>query len=201
MFEKLTLGMNREQGHKKLIEHFGCKVGVEIGVREAYFSKWLTEGTALEQVFGIDWASCGNAVHLQHMYPTKYQFITANSLEAHTAFEDSYFDYIHVDDNHSYEHVVQELPLWWPKLKSGGIFSGDDFMNCVDVQEGAFGVQQAVTEFAQKNQFQFYLIGLDETDFGKMNEYGNAMGEQRTRHFTGLPSTFVEPPQWFIVKA
>lgn len=200
MFEKLTIGMDRKQGHKKLIEYFNCHVGCELGVRQAEFSKWLVTNTQLEKVYGVDIIHWDEAVHLQHMFPTKYQFHIMNSLEAPKLFDDGYLDYLHIDDCHSYEHLVQELPLWWPKVKKGGVFSGDDFMNCTDGCEGPFGVQQAVTEFSKTNNLQFYVIGLDETNFDKINEYGNHRGEQRTRHFSGLTSDFVEAPQWFIIK-
>jgi hypothetical protein len=37
--------------------------------------------------------------------------------------------FVHIDGNHSYESVIQDMDAWWPKLKSGGLFSGDDYGN------------------------------------------------------------------------
>lgn len=51
-------------------------------------------------------------------------------------------DFVFIDANHSYDFVKQDLELWYPKVKEGGLVSGHDWqMN---------GVVQAVQEFAGK---------------------------------------------------
>ncbi|KAA8371353.1 MULTISPECIES: class I SAM-dependent methyltransferase [Leuconostoc] len=32
-----------------------------------------------------------------------------------------------MDANHSYKHVMQDIEIWLPKVKSGGYFAGHDF--------------------------------------------------------------------------
>ena len=48
--------------------------------------------------------------------------------EALSLFPDEYFDFIYID---GYAHTGQDngktLTDWWPKLKKGGVFSGDDY--------------------------------------------------------------------------
>lgn len=49
------------------------------------------------------------------------------SVEAAPLFPDGHFDCVYIDGNHCMEAVTQDLTAWWPKLKSGGLFSGHDF--------------------------------------------------------------------------
>jgi tRNA(Arg) A34 adenosine deaminase TadA len=78
-------------------------------------------------------------------------------------FAEESLDFIYIDANHKYEFVLQDLKLWFPKLRKGGIFAGHDFlkMNWNDDNNssknrsiyngntyiGEFGVNPAVEEF------------------------------------------------------
>ena len=42
-------------------------------------------------------------------------------------FPKAYFDYIYLDDNHSYEHVIQEITKYDAILKPGGVIGGDNY--------------------------------------------------------------------------
>ena len=39
-----------------------------------------------------------------------------------------------VSDYYSYQGVMQDLRLWWPKMKIGGIFAGHDYMTIADMR-------------------------------------------------------------------
>lgn len=50
-------------------------------------------------------------------------------------------DLLYIDGCHNYESVVQDIQLWEPKVKAGGIIAGDDY-------GGDFiGVKKAVDQF------------------------------------------------------
>ena len=49
------------------------------------------------------------------------------SIEAAKKVEDSSLDFVFIDANHHYEHVVQDMIAWYPKVRSGGLFSGHDY--------------------------------------------------------------------------
>jgi len=64
------------------------------------------------------------------------------SHEASLVFADAFFDFVFIDANHAYEYVKQDMGLWWPKLKDGGLFCGHD----TDLA----GPKRAIREFAQE---------------------------------------------------
>lgn len=41
-------------------------------------------------------------------------------------FNDSYFDWIYIDGNHSYEFVLADLRMCMTKIRSGWVIAGDD---------------------------------------------------------------------------
>jgi len=58
-------------------------------------------------------------------------------------FENNSIDCIHIDGDHSYNGVKNDLELYWNKIKSGGHIINDDYhWN---------GVKKAVIEFMEKN--------------------------------------------------
>lgn len=66
-------------------------------------------------------------------------------------FKENSLDFVYIDANHSYEACKQDIDLWWPKVRIGGIFSGHDYKNT-----DRFGVKRAVDEFADKYEQKLY---------------------------------------------
>jgi predicted O-methyltransferase YrrM len=48
--------------------------------------------------------------------------------EAYKLFEDESIDFLFIDADHSFEAVKKDLKLWYPKVKTGGIIAGHDYM-------------------------------------------------------------------------
>lgn len=80
------------------------------------------------------------------------------SLEAASAFEDGYFDWIYLDADHSYEAIRDDLEAWLPKVKAKGFIAGDDY-----AVEGGWwgdGVLRAVDEIVSTNRAdQLFVTG------------------------------------------
>lgn len=53
-------------------------------------------------------------------------------------------DFIYIDAGHEYEEVIAEMRAFWPLLRSGGIFVGDDY------HAGSPGVVRAFEEFCNE---------------------------------------------------
>lgn len=77
---------------------------------------------------------------------SEVKILHSYSVTAAQNFTDEYFDWVYLDSNHSYETVKQDLQVWWPKIKSGGLFLGHDWVTPNSFVP-FFGVIRAVTEF------------------------------------------------------
>ena len=177
---------------KDLNNNYPLGIGVEVGVFKGETSKYILEnwnGT----LYMIDiWRglsenkyedSTNNSLH-----PTAYKetidniaghedrgiMIRAASKEASRLFQNESLDWIWIDANHAYDYVKEDIELWWPKLKKGGLFSGHDYINMdwyndpkfapngkdkyiysdTGYYHGVFGVVPAVDEFASKHGYQ-----------------------------------------------
>ena len=99
--------------------------------------------------------------------------IRASSEVASNIFEDKSLDFVYIDANHAYDFVVQDIELWYPKVKDGGFFCGHDYINMDWYNDpnfaengkdkhiwwddthynGKFGVNPAVDEFCEKYNY------------------------------------------------
>jgi hypothetical protein len=53
--------------------------------------------------------------------------VRAKSLEAVGRFADHTFDWLYIDALHTEKALLDDLRAWWPKLRPGGLFTGDDY--------------------------------------------------------------------------
>jgi predicted O-methyltransferase YrrM len=192
---------SRFETFPRLIREMGLKKGVEVGLREGFHSYHLLENTMLEYLWGIDidYAEC--ARQRLFKFGDRHLGMQARSPGIASAFEDGTFDFIHIDADHSYEGVKRDLDAWWPKLRSGGLFSGDDYtpVEC-NYGEGKYGVVQAVNEFVAKHGLALRITGLDSTDPEAIAAHSNEMGRRIDCMFRGEPYEPYDITNWYIVK-
>tara|TARA_R110000868_G_scaffold140124_2_gene355437 strand:+ start:1125 stop:1706 length:582 start_codon:yes stop_codon:yes gene_type:complete len=65
--------------------------------------------------------------------------IKLSTREAYKLFADASLDFVFIDADHSYEGVLEDIQLWHPKVKTGGVLAGHDY--------DWTGVKQAVIDF------------------------------------------------------
>ena len=178
-----------------LLTQIGAKRGVEIGVFKGQWSKELLQqwdGT----LYMIDpWRPLGEEYqdasnHKNHMDAYERAMESIRGFEDRAfmlrglgeqlveIFADDSLDYVYIDGNHAYDWVKQDMELWWPKLKKGGLFAGHDYLRMdwtynpaldpINQKDkhiwsndgtdaplqyaGLFGVNPAVDEFCEANQ-------------------------------------------------
>lgn len=141
-----------------IIQRYGLRVGVEIGVSMGGHSESILKTTDVEKLYSIDpWVpnpsfNLGSRAHdyevLVHRvksrlgkYGDRSVVIRAFSYDVASLFNDESLDFVFVDGDHHYEAVKQDLEMWYSKVKSGGIVGGDDYST------GWPGVPKAVNEF------------------------------------------------------
>jgi predicted O-methyltransferase YrrM len=128
---------------------------LEIGVMQGRNAYNLYNAFNIDKLYLVDqWFKKWESYDYPHMLDVAMQtfekfegkddviIIRTNSLKF-DLFQDSQFDYIYLDSNHSYEHVQQELPKYWKYLKKGGMFCGDNIEQA--------GMRKALDEFCESN--------------------------------------------------
>lgn len=163
--------MNRVQ----MIESFRLTgIGVEVGVLRGEFSYSILDRSRLF-LFLIDpykhlenYKDAENGSDLDHqenkkemlkhisIFNGRFYLFEKQSLDVVNLFEDESLDFVYLDGDHSYEYVKKELPLWYSKIKVGGILSGHDYVN-----NSWIGVKKAVDEFSKKHNLTINLSGED----------------------------------------
>ena len=158
--------------------------GAEIGVQNGLYSKILLDNWKGSCLFSIDaWkhfpkddyidkANCEDEQHLDLYADTTLKLRKfgersiiwrMTSEEAAKIMPDKTLDFCYIDADHSYDGVIQDLELWIPKIKSGGIICGHDFITDGEYYDekgnlvGVFGVEKAVSEYSEKNNWKLHI--------------------------------------------
>lgn len=184
--------VNFERGEivEKLLKDYPGGKGAEIGTFQGAFSKYILEGwngtlymidvwNSMDDYIDIsNHANFDNKVYLDAMNSIKGMedrgiMIRCTSEKSAEMFPDNSLDFVYIDANHSYDYVVQDLNLWYPKVKSGGLVMGHDYLDINWYTDpnflengkdkhifgtvgymGIFGVNPAVDEFCSKNGYE-----------------------------------------------
>jgi hypothetical protein len=144
-------------------------VGIELGIAEGEFSERVLNKYSVKHWYGVDaWSGSRNHDTAEYIktlrrlekYRDRNTLLRMNFSEALLLFPNNYFDIIYVD---GYAHTGQEqgrtLDEWYPKLKSGGIFSGDDY----SPSRWPLNVNMVET-FALRNHLEVNVIECGEKD-------------------------------------
>ncbi|MBA7700981.1 hypothetical protein ES703_109707 [subsurface metagenome] len=66
-------------------------------------------------------------------------------------------DFVYIDGNHAYEYVKNDILLYYPKVKKGGVFGGHDYYNAPPARE----VKKAVDEWVAENNLKLFTGNCD----------------------------------------
>ncbi len=84
------------------------------------------------------------------MYPA-VKIVQEYSDKAAAQFPDGFFDFVYLDADHAYAAVDADIKAWWPKVRSGGVLGGHDYVKAVvGAARTRVGVIQAVTELQHR---------------------------------------------------
>lgn len=157
--------------------------GVEIGVCKATFSVEVLSKWGGERYFAIDpwrefpketYIDLANRPQVEQEYTfriakdrlaefgERVEIIRATSVEAAPSFADETLDFVYIDGQHHYEAVSEDIALWYPKVKPGGLLCGHDYLDGF-VDNAVFGVRRAVDEFVTREGLS--LVVSLEKDF------------------------------------
>lgn len=187
---------------KELINFFQEKNvlgrGVEIGVYKGEHSKAILETYSgqlhlVDPWMTLDTSEYDDLINLEDRdinllecisnlkdYSNRYIIHKDRSTSIAPLFENNFFDFIYIDANHKYDFVKADLNAWYPKVRTGGIIAGHDYikadysnLNTLEPNGkdkvvyygdkndrlGLFGVNPAVDEFCMQHNY-----SLNKTD-------------------------------------
>lgn len=125
-------------------------VGVEVGVQRAESLCTILQSCEnVLKIYGVDnWQPYVEEIHEDKFYitqedsewaklvayhnikwsgyETKVEIIEKESTIAVNDFGDDFFDFIFLDSYNNMAQCFRDLDLWYPKLKTGGLFCGHD---------------------------------------------------------------------------
>lgn len=149
-------------------------IGAEIGVDTGQLTRRFLELEHFLMFYAVDpWCDWAHSRYQYEAVAEKLQMYDRCAIHRMTAQDfaeiipDNYFDFIYID---CYAHTGQDdggvLEAMWPKLKPGGLFSGDDY----DPKRWPKTVA-AVDKFAARHdrRIQLHSPVLD-ADAGKMDQ-------------------------------
>lgn len=184
---------------KRYCTHATC---VEVGVFKADLSASILDNTACRKLYCVDpWRKFDDDVYPDAInsnsqaefdkiykgvverlapYGERQAVLRMTSVDAAATFEDESIDFVFIDGNHEYKAVMDDFRAWYPKLKRGGFFCGDDVFStnladhdadgnitCVHSRKpdgsplswGKYGTYKALLDFQKEQPFQFQLAG------------------------------------------
>ena len=118
----------------ELIDHYGCQVGAEVGVDYGDNSYLLLKYSEIGRLYSIDqwrgkWSFRKSEAEAKlQRFDYRSKIIQEPSRLASERFEDQSLDFVYIDADHRYPAIKQDIEVWFPKVKIGGIFSGHDYV-------------------------------------------------------------------------
>ena len=81
------------------------------------------------------------------------------SAAASGKFPDEFFDYVYIDTVFTYAPVCNAIECWFPKVKSGGYLTGNNYTDgWGSTPDPEYGVIRAVDEFVEKHGLELSFI-------------------------------------------
>lgn len=115
------------------------------------------EGAALEALMADAYVSAQKTLAA---YPCELR--RGFSVAIAPTIPDRSLDFVYIDANHAYDAVLEDLRLWAPKVKVGGVISGHDY--CVNPGKSYIQVIEAVETYTHEQGIEtIFVLAGDRT--------------------------------------
>lgn len=174
-----TMEIKYRRDLDKLLSHLGIEKGdtVEVGCAEGFFSADILRMNIGHHYMVDNWATIpgitGDGNNSQEWHDKNYTdamnrvlpefnervtVLRGMSVNMAEHLNDDTASLVYIDCDHSYEGVKADINAWYPKLIMGGVMAFHDYEN------PAYGVKQAVDEFAAANGLEVHFIAEDKPE-------------------------------------
>lgn len=148
ILNKKRTNHHRDKFFPFLINELNLKIGVEVGVDKAGFSKHILSKTNMEKYYCIDtWEdnfgsdykpdyydedgdvryNQAKSVLQEYLIEERAVMLRMKGVKASSLFTNESIDFCYIDGDHSLEGIFSDIKSWMPKIKIGGIISGHDY--------------------------------------------------------------------------
>lgn len=136
--------------------------GAEIGVQEGKYSREILSRWSGKMLNMIDcWEQQDQYVDLANLdddaqtkfmqtalenvapFDGRFNLIKDYSIKASKRFKARSLDFIYLDARHDYKGVTEDLKLWYPKVRKGGLIAGHDYLE----KDGVYEVESYTNKF------------------------------------------------------
>lgn len=189
--------MKNRNEYPHLLNKLNLNRGVEVGSFKGQFAKHILENWGGELYLIDVWRELSDdeyndasnmkfhgetyvdTINNIKNFEDRAYMLRMKSEQASILFCDNSLDFVYIDANHTYESVKQDIRLWFPKVKKGGIISGHDYLDISTFNQteydkgnknqhiwmwpdgdeenktyaGLFGVNPAVDEFIKEYKY------------------------------------------------
>lgn len=92
------------------------------------------------------------ALGVARLHPRRVHIhrMTSEEAAALPIFKDGTLDWVYIDGNHTYKYVRQDILLWLPKVRSGGVLAGHDYVDGAAHGRPDIEVKRAVDELLSR---------------------------------------------------
>lgn len=162
---------------KPFMEKYHCQSVCELGVHEGdnfdlmiahspqmavAVDSWWDDGNISRNDMGFAQVDLNNQYKNFCFRVVDKPYVKVYREHTHDAalhFPDNCFDLIYVDADHSFEGCLTDVYDWYPKVKPGKFFVGDDYRVAKASRTRVrFGVIEAVNQFAKQNNLTVYEL-------------------------------------------
>jgi predicted O-methyltransferase YrrM len=149
-----------------MLRVLGMNTGAEIGVFQGVYSETLLAANPKLKLYSIDpWLADpptgvdekqiqkAFAAAMNRLGPYKNSYvIRKKSAEAVHQFSDRSLDFVYIDGAHDFDSCYEDLSIWSPKVKTGGIIAGHDYNYYSSPYGKHYGVIEAVNTYVYQHQ-------------------------------------------------
>ena len=141
----------------KQIKTNDFKIGAEIGTGRGVTAKYLLENCPELILYEISYYSFRGFAAARRkaqklwrekiaQYLDRVVILDGKSMDVYKQVEDESLDFVFIDADHSYKMCLEDIRIWYTKVKYGGLICGHDYQN------GRWaGVEKAVCQYFANN--------------------------------------------------
>lgn len=174
-----------------LFTELGFKTGAEIGVYKGEYSEVLCKGIPDLTLYCVDPYRVYPGYPMTDQAQMDRNFVEARkrlevyavtfliqpSMEATYYVPDGSLDFVYIDGNHEFVHVINDLHAWIPKVRKGGIVAGHDYIQrgmgptVFGKHNRTFHVKEAVEAYTDAYKIDpWFAIGRREPREGEIRD-------------------------------